>query len=249
MIKQWFENNKVKLLEINSPILPCVREALVMLESEDVKIDDVVSSISKDPMLCTKLLMMANSPFYGLPREVKNLQEVIVILGAYKVKSLIMTGSVDAWKGEMDTEQKKIWIHSLAVASFCQNFALKLGENDQEAYLIGLLHEVLMFKLSSIDNDYVGEINELLEYCMPKMLTLWGFPENIIQSISRFYKKQYLEGDVLPLAHCVTHSLKFFHKWDDTINIIEKENLCGKDFDFWLHDSNETVKKIISLRY
>ena len=248
MIETWYQNNKVKILEINSPILPCVREALVMLDSDEVNIDAVVESISIDPLLCTKLMMMANSSFYGLPREVQNLQEVIVILGAYKVKSLIMTSSVDAWKGDLDSDQKKKWVHSLAVASFCQSFSKKLNLDEQEAYLIGLLHEVLMFKLNGLDSRFNGDIHELLKYCMPKILVNWDFPENIIQAISRFYCGEFESGDVLPLAHSVAGSLMFNHKWNDSINVIDESNLCGKDFEFWLHDSNDTVKQIISLR-
>jgi len=137
VIEQWFLDNKKKLIEINSPILPCVRDALVMLDSDDLVLENVVESISKDPMLCAKLLMMANSPFYGLPREVSNLSEVIVILGGYKVKSLIITASVDAWKGDTDKELTKVWMHSLAVANFCQHFANKLDLDEQNAYLLG----------------------------------------------------------------------------------------------------------------
>jgi len=248
MIEQWFLNNKKKLLEINSPILPCVRDALVLLDSDDSNLEKVADSISKDPLLSAKLLMLANSPFYGLSREVANLNEVLVVLGGYRVKSLLITASVDSWKGEVDEDLKMVWQHSVAVAIFCEHFASKLNLDKKNAYLLGLLHEVILFKIDYLDLEFTDDIDDLLGYCMPRMLKIWDFPQDLIGAVDRYYKKLCKQNDVLPLAHCVANSLLFSHARMPSVNVIESENLLGKDFEFWLHDSNEIIKKITSLR-
>ena len=108
---------------------------------------------------------------------------------------------------------------------------------------------MLLFKLNDLDLNVTNNTDEVLGYCMPKLLEIWGFPIELISAVDRFYKKEFIEGDVLPLAHSVSNSLLFSHSKMKIVNVIEKENLCGKDFGFWLEDSNKIVMKINGLRF
>ena len=66
----------------NLPALPSiVNEALRMLNDPDTCNSDLIKIISKDQSFITKILTIANSPIYGLRREVSTLDFAILVLG------------------------------------------------------------------------------------------------------------------------------------------------------------------------
>ena len=63
------------------------------LESENAGSEELLNIISKDKGVCTSVLKMSNSPYFGRAGKVKELKDAITLLGLKAVKMLIIASS------------------------------------------------------------------------------------------------------------------------------------------------------------
>ena len=131
----------------NLPSIPVVMfEVTKLLENPKTNANDLGKIISMDQGLVAKILTVANSPLYGLPRRVSTIEFAIVILGFEHIKNIVIALSmIEAFKGKEDKnlDKKSYWLHSLVTA-----FAAKRVADDfryrksGEAFTAGLLHDL-----------------------------------------------------------------------------------------------------------
>ncbi len=118
-----------------------------LVENSKSTAQDLNKVISGDPALCTRILKVVNSSFYGLPGQVSSINRAIVMLGLNAVKNIAIAASLaKLFKGGELTptfSARDLWNHSAAVGVGAKMIAnsLKLGLSD-EAFLGGLLHDV-----------------------------------------------------------------------------------------------------------
>jgi len=75
--------------DIKLPTVPEVGQSLIhTLNDEDVPFERVRGAISKDPALTAKLVRLANSARFALPRSVGSLDEAITMVGLNQVRTL-----------------------------------------------------------------------------------------------------------------------------------------------------------------
>lgn len=147
-INEKREKNRKFLMNIrNLPSIPVVMmEAQKRLENPKTSAADLGKLISKDQGLVAKILAVANSPLYGLPRRVSTIEFAIVILGFDHIKNIVIALSmIEAFKNETDKnwDRKAYWTHSLMTASAAKRIADDLGYNKTgEAFTAGLLHDL-----------------------------------------------------------------------------------------------------------
>ncbi len=80
------------------PSQQILMELLVKLQDPQTEPEDLANTINQDLTLSYKLLRLINSAFFGLPREVSNIKQAIVMLGDKKIKtwaSLLCLSGVD----------------------------------------------------------------------------------------------------------------------------------------------------------
>lgn len=66
----------------NLPALPqVVQRAITAIDSDDVGPSDVAEILAQDPVIATRLLRLANSPFYGMSGKISSIQQACVVLG------------------------------------------------------------------------------------------------------------------------------------------------------------------------
>ncbi|ELA3728714.1 cheVAW transcriptional regulator CheP [Campylobacter jejuni] len=58
---------------------------------ETMKVAEIISS---DPLMTTKLLQLANSPYYGFTREITTINQVITLLGVGNIINIVMADSI-----------------------------------------------------------------------------------------------------------------------------------------------------------
>ena len=63
---------------------------LLVSEAPDSSADDVARVLSEDPAIAAKILRVANSPFYGMSREVTQISRAVVMLGSIAVRNLVL---------------------------------------------------------------------------------------------------------------------------------------------------------------
>jgi len=118
-----------------------------LVESPSSTAQDLHKVISNDPALCSRILKVVNSAFYGLPGQIGSINRAIVLLGLNAVKNIAIAASLaKLFRGGSLTPEfsaKDLWSHSIATAAGCKMIAdaMKLGLGD-EAFLAGLIHDI-----------------------------------------------------------------------------------------------------------
>ncbi len=148
------------------PPLPSgAARVLAMVGDPRTELDDLVSVVGGDIALSARVLKLANSAYYGFPRQVATLREAIVIMGMNTLKELVIT----VWSYEMGRrplpgyalDGGALWRHSLLCGAAARQLAKQVRfPTPEEAYVAGLLHDFGKLVLA----QYVGqEYQDLLE--------------------------------------------------------------------------------------
>lgn len=121
------------------------------VKNESLSTTALSDIISRDPALTTKVLKLANSAYYGLPREVDTLTRAITILGFETIKNLALTISLFrafcVRSGQL-IDFKNLWYHSLGTAvaakAVCARSLHLLRDETvmEQAFLCGIIHDI-----------------------------------------------------------------------------------------------------------
>jgi HD-like signal output (HDOD) protein len=138
-----------------------------LVEDPKSTAQDLHKVISTDPALCSRILKVVNSSFYGLPGQIASINRAIVMLGLNAVKNIAIAASLaKLFRGGDLTSTfsaKDLWTHSNATA-VCSKMladALKLGLSD-EAFLAGLMHDIGVMVEMQYDRNKLTELFEKL---------------------------------------------------------------------------------------
>lgn len=118
-----------------------------LVEDPSSTAQDLHKVIANDPALCSRILKVVNSAFYGLPGQIGSINRAIVLLGLNAVKNIAIAASLTKlFRGGALTPNfaaKNLWDHSIGVAAASKMLAdaMKLGLGD-EAFLAGLIHDI-----------------------------------------------------------------------------------------------------------
>jgi HD-like signal output (HDOD) protein len=129
-----------------------------LVENPKSTAQDLHKVISNDPALCTRILKVVNSSFYGLPGQIGSINRAIVMLGLNAVKNIAIAASLaKLFRGGDLTptfSARELWTHSNVTAAAAKMVAntLRLGLAD-EAFLAGLIHDIgLMVEMQADRN-------------------------------------------------------------------------------------------------
>ncbi|MBU1097646.1 MAG: histidine kinase [Ignavibacteriae bacterium HGW-Ignavibacteriae-2] len=156
------------LLNIRSlpPIPTVVVQLTQILNDPMTSTHQIGNLISQDQALTTKILTVANSPLYGLPRKVPSIDFAILVLGFEQIKQIVIALSLmDTFKNENSKywNRKSFWMHSFLTAMMAKNIAAeKKYPKTNEAFTAGLLHDLGISVIQKYFNREFVEINELV---------------------------------------------------------------------------------------
>jgi len=144
-----FDTLKAKIIAKaeNIPPLPALARELVRLTRNDkTQMKDFVVKIKQDQGLSSRIIKLANSPFYGLRQEVSSIDRATLLLGINTVKNLALAVSTEQFYNKnfslYHTTGTKLWEHALVVAQLCEALGKAAGEDDDALYLAGLMHDI-----------------------------------------------------------------------------------------------------------
>jgi HD-like signal output (HDOD) protein len=150
------------------PTLPAiVARALEILNQPNASAESAARLIGQDLALSAKVLRLANSAFYGIPRSIASVDQAIVILGFQTVRSLVMSASVLkilGKGGKSSLDRKMVWRHSVATALasriVVRKVGRRLGLDIEAAFMASLLHKIGVLILDGAEH---AEYNMILE--------------------------------------------------------------------------------------
>jgi putative nucleotidyltransferase with HDIG domain len=129
-------------------VLPQVVAKVLELSSEPTACaTDFDRAISVDPGFTARILKLANSAYYGLPRRVGVIRDAVVLLGVKEVRCLALAATgFDLFVGKSDRDslvKREMWRHSVYTASAARAIAQTVpGVQSEEAFVTGLLHDI-----------------------------------------------------------------------------------------------------------
>ena len=134
-----------------------------LVEDPKSTAQDLHKVIANDPALCSRILKVVNSSFYGLPGQIGSINRAIVMLGLNAVKNIAIAASLaKLFRGGELTNNfsaKDLWTHSNVTAAAAKMVAnsLKLGLSD-EAFLAGLIHDIGLMVEMQYDRNKLIEV-------------------------------------------------------------------------------------------
>ena len=121
---------------------------LHVVNSPDTSADDAAGLIEKDPALTSKMLRLANSAFYGIPRSISSVSSAVVILGFNTIRSLVLSASVMKMfsSGKAAFDKDRFWRHSVVTAmcarAIVRHFISIKMMDPESAFCAGILHDI-----------------------------------------------------------------------------------------------------------
>jgi putative nucleotidyltransferase with HDIG domain len=138
------ELERIILETVDVPSLPTVAmKALELINDDASSIDELEKIISKDQSFSSRLLRIANSPYYGMNRRIDTISSGVMLIGLNTMKSLVVAASLKDMHRKYGLFEQKLWEHSLgvSVASSLLAHATKMIQ-PEEALVAGLIHDV-----------------------------------------------------------------------------------------------------------
>lgn len=150
---------------------------------------DITKTVMTDPALSASVLRAANSAHLGYSRRIGSIRQASVMLGGTLVGSLAASRVADL---VFDTDAPDypdwLWLHSLSVGCACSVLARHIGESVDEAFTVGLLHDVGWLlaasngvAMASTDLDHTTSGADLL--------ARWNLPERIVAGVQQHHSR------------------------------------------------------------
>jgi HD-like signal output (HDOD) protein len=134
-----------------------------LVENPKSTAQDLNKVISTDPALCSRILKVVNSSFYGLPGQIGSINRAIVMLGLNAVKNIAIAASMAKLfrGGEIGPSfsGRELWAHCNVTAAGAKLIAtsIKMGLTD-EAFLGGLIHDLGLMVEMQYDRNKLQEV-------------------------------------------------------------------------------------------
>jgi putative nucleotidyltransferase with HDIG domain len=145
--REQIVNNAIREISHIATLPEVTVKIVELVESPKSTAQDLHKVISTDPALCSRILKVVNSSFYGLPGQIGSINRAIVMLGLNAVKNIAIAASMAKLfrGGELGPtfSARDLWSHCNVTAATAKLVAqsIKLGLAD-EAFLGGLIHDI-----------------------------------------------------------------------------------------------------------
>ncbi len=232
------------------PTLPAVAlHVMDITANPNSSANDLMGVISTDVSLTTKILKIANSPFYGLTREISSLQHAVTVLGFKEIRNLVISSvAFESFKnlkqhGKFDIN--KFWRHSFYCALAAKNIAVDMKIESNELFVAGLVHDIgklaiyvtfptefmmqleimgpLRIKYTSFEaeKDVFGMTHD--EVGM-KLLKKWMFPETLLTAVGYHHRPQEADKkSIFPIIVHIADILTHVHEMQSENEEVEGE--------------------------
>jgi len=192
---------------INLPPLPNITmEIIGMIDNPNINVQTLSKAIAKDQVITSKVLKVANSPFFSYPRIISTIDFAITILGYEAVKEIVLSASYIGHFKNYKNDQfntESFWLHLTSSSVISREIAKSIKYPlVGEAFIAGLIHDMGIFIMSQF---FQKEFNQLLELTSKEdknlldieneifgathteigswLLEKWNFPPQLVEAV------------------------------------------------------------------
>src|SRR5207244_7972664 len=163
---------------------------------------DLAAALTADPALTARVLRLANSAYYGLSRRVAEVSFAVTVVGFPTVRAMAAVHASGLFEPGEHTVPDGYWEHSVATATVCSVLAPRAGVRANQAFPLGLLHDLGSALLFRADPERFEAVQaearngrplpsvEQAVYGMPhdeaaaRVFSAWRFPETFIEAVA-----------------------------------------------------------------
>lgn len=147
--------------------LPSLPRAVALLMSELAHEEPSLRRLNQffgtDPALAARLLELANSHTFQVPRQIAGIPEALALLGIAQVRTLVTSAPLGtASRSVPGVHMQQFWRYSLNTAKLARSLAGIARQNQIAAYTAGLLHALGELAIHLADPERVQSINALV---------------------------------------------------------------------------------------
>jgi putative nucleotidyltransferase with HDIG domain len=132
--------------DVAIPMLPDFAHRVIdMVSDEDVSVAQLSAIVSKDQVLASRLLGLANSAYFAAMSEISTVQDAIVRMGTAAVRNLVVTVCFYSRMQDRNVygeRGKPLLEHGIGTAYMARLVADRVGTDEEEAFMYGLLHDI-----------------------------------------------------------------------------------------------------------
>ncbi len=227
----------------NFPALPAtVNKVMEITSSNESTADDLMRAILPDQSMCATILKIANSAFFGIPRQVSTIERAVIVLGYDEIRNIVLGKAVFASFQKLQKQNKKktdlFWEHSFTCGLAAKIIADHQGLPSSEMFIAGLIHDIgklamlmtfpqdysLLFEISE-PHQFRTVIHEHEEYSIShdeigmKILKRWLFPSQLIMATGYHHNPLLAPSDaVYPIVVQLADMLSLMHCSPDNLS-------------------------------
>jgi HD-like signal output (HDOD) protein len=144
--------------------LPVLRPSTLKLLAVSLESDSALfefeTAFKSDPVLAADLLIVANSPLFGMRGTVQGIRHAIAMLGLERVRSLALTIAMRTYmrSGRWNQLIRGPWRHSIATAVIAETLEAAEQTHVPLLYTAGLMHDVGRLALLQISPDKYSQV-------------------------------------------------------------------------------------------
>ena len=145
------------------PVLPTLAARVIELATDpDCSVVQIANVITKDQVLASRLLGLANSAYCAPLQPITTIPDAIMRVGTAGVRNMVFTVCFSsrmydpAIYGEAGRE---LIDHGIGTAYLARLVAERADENEDEAFLVGLLHDIGKLLIQKLAYDYRRRTN------------------------------------------------------------------------------------------
>jgi HD-like signal output (HDOD) protein len=183
------------------------------LANPSTSINDVARIVEREPTLCAKVLQVANSAFFGLPRAVSSISQAATYLGTLALRDLAL--AMETLSGQRSSKALSaasylaFQTNSLAVGLLARRWYTGDRRKADDAFVAGMLrdmgHLVLATRADAtiLDGDPHAALSAYL-------LGLWGIPHSVLEAVAFHESPDRVEHgtlEVVDVVHACDHAV------------------------------------------
>lgn len=195
------------------PTLPRVATQVAdLIRGSDVDLKGAAQALDFEPILTAMVLRKVGGGSLGGADQISSAAQALGVLGVPKVKDLFQEAVSRqvfmSREPSISAALEEIWVHSVAVAVLARDLAALVGaEGTDDAYMVGLLHDVgkpivalVMLEFEGMaaatqrqvkftKDEWLGVISDIHRPVAVALAEKWGLPKNVravIESVDDF---------------------------------------------------------------
>ncbi len=201
------------------PTMPAIaHEIASLVHNPRTTIADLVRVMKNDGAITARILRVVNSPYFGIPGGVSDLDRAIGFLGFTALYQIVLTVSVYQTLDADATAAKQLFAHSMATGACARSIAKFIRYPEPNVcFTAGLLHDLGRLVLLNMEPEQfvesaayasergVSTCQAEIALGLPshqwigeRLATRWRFPETLCAAVAHHHASEDEEQPAMP---------------------------------------------------